>query len=379
LLSRYLAKEFPGSNHSAIIRQFQEDPNTVTYNGVDFCPLGGKHGCLNLWVGPTLVPVFGAWLNIHYFLFTVICSGKQSIYNYLIRYLAHALQKPQCKPGVMITLLGGQGIGKGTLMKIIMLIWSATTYKTNRIDDVVGQFNAAIEGVLWILLDEAQFSGDAKASTALKSIVTESTISINQKNQAQRMIDSLHRIISATNQEHVGNRESDDRRDLTIRVSDIHKGDHAYWEMLNGCLEQETAAMMHELQNMDISDFNVFKKPDTEELVNQKINSLSPDEAWWLECLHEGTTYGGFGSQWPTFIKTKDIEESIIKYRETSGNRRGLSQHIQAKTLMAKWCKSAAKGRTQDAARHRGYQLPTLSQARQDFEVALGGKVDWED
>ena len=380
LIKRFLSDKFEGVDQNAVLNQFLVDSKTTIYKGVDFCPMGGKVGHLNLWVDPTLKPAEGDWDNVKDFLQNIICSGNTAVYVYLTSYLAHALQKPQQKPGVLLSLLGGQGIGKGTLMKIIMLIWGATTYKTNRIEDVIGNFNAAVEGKLWILLDEAQFAGDAKATTALKSFTTESTVSINGKFQAQRMIPSLHRIVCCTNQISSGYRDSDDRRDLALRVSEKHKGDHAYWEKLNNCLEQEVAAMMHELLQMDIGLFNIYDKPNTEELTTQKINSLNLEEAWWLNILRDGILIIGSGGGWGRFVKTKDIAYRITEYRSELGHRKSyLDPNTQAHNLMAKWCRSAVKSRSPDATRHRGYQLPTLEEARQDFEATLGGKVGWEE
>lgn len=380
LLKRHLAANYDKVDANAIANLFFIDPKTTLYKGVDFCPLGGKAGYLNLWAGPTLKPLPGTWLGVEYFLLNIVCGGDKEVYEYLIKYIAHALQKPQHKPGVMLSLLGGQGIGKGTFMKIIMLIWGTTTYKTNRIEDVVGQFNAAIEGKFWLLLDEAQFAGDVKASDALKSIVTESTVSINAKFQPPRMSESLCRVVSATNQVSIGKRDSDDRRDLTLKVSEKHKGDHAYWENLNNCLGQEVAAMMYDLLNMDITLFNVYAKPDTAELTTQKINSLTPEESWWLNCLRDGALPFGSGSSWESFVKTKDIADSITQYRNDLGHRKSyLDPSIQASNLMTKWCESAVKTRAKDSTKRRGYQLPTLEEARQDFEAVLGGKVDWEE
>ena len=380
LLRRHLADKYEKVDANAIASQFLIDPKTTLYQGVDFCPLGGKASYLNLWTGPTLKPVSGTWVGVKYFLLHIVCGGNKEVYEYLIKYIAHALQKPQYKPGVMLSLLGGQGIGKGTFMKIIMLIWGATTYKTNRIEDAIGQFNAAIEGKFWLLFDEAQFAGDGKASTALKSLVTESTVSINAKFQPPRMIESLCRVVSATNQISIGKRDSDDRRDLTLKVSEKHKGDHAYWEGLNNCLEQEVAAMMYDLLNIDLSLFNVYAKPDTAELTTQKINSLTPEESWWLNCLRDGALPFGSGGGWESFVKTKDISDRITQYRTDLGHRKSyLDPSTQASNLMTKWCKSAIKSRSKDQTRHRGYQLPTLKEARQDFEATLGGKVDWEE
>ena len=48
------------------------------------------------------------------------------------------------------------------------------------------------------------------------------------------------------------------------------------------------AAMVHELLTMDLSGFNVRSKPDTQQLVEQKLHSLSPTARWWFDCLDSG-------------------------------------------------------------------------------------------
>jgi hypothetical protein len=63
---------------------------------------------LNLWVGPTATPQAGDWQPISDFLLDIICNGDGNAHQYLIRFLAHALQHPADKPGVVIVMLGGQ-------------------------------------------------------------------------------------------------------------------------------------------------------------------------------------------------------------------------------------------------------------------------------
>ena len=47
---------------------------------------------------------------------------------------------------------------------------------------------------------------------------------------------------------------------------------------------------------------------------------------------------------------------------------------------MLKMCPSAKSHQMQLAlSRHRGYMLPTLQQARAEFEQYIGGVVDWPD
>ena len=122
--------------------------------------------------------------------------------------------------------MGGQGIGKGTLGHIFQKIWSATYIQVHNVKSVTGSFNAALERAYIVFMDEALFSGDRRSSDALKSLVTEPFVRINEKFQPSRQIRSYHRFVAATNADHFKNTEPDDRRDFTLRVSESRKGDH---------------------------------------------------------------------------------------------------------------------------------------------------------
>jgi len=218
---------------------------------------------LNLWVGPTIKPKKGLYKFINEFLLEVICGGRQSEYNYLIRYIAHALQRPWEKPGVMIVMLGGQGIGKGTLGRILRKIWGSTYLQTNKIKQIVGDFNGSLERVFIVFLDEALFAGDKSSSDALKSLVTENFVHINEKHQPSRQINSYHRFFSATNADWFKSTERDDRRDFVLRVSEHKKGDYKFWNSLNAEIEGTGInALAHDLLNMNLCDFNVRAKPN---------------------------------------------------------------------------------------------------------------------
>jgi hypothetical protein len=220
-LARVLA---PDADPSHAIGEFFISPETACYDGVEFNPRGPSGNLLNLWVGPTINPVAGDWGLIRAFLLEVICDGDPTSFDYLVRFIAHALQHPEDKPGILIILLGGQGTGKGTLGRILRMIWSATYLQVQNIDAVTGNFNAALERAYVVFMDEALFAGDRKASDALKSLVTEPVIHINEKHQPARQTRSYHRFFAATNADHLKNTERDDRRDFALRVSESRKG-----------------------------------------------------------------------------------------------------------------------------------------------------------
>lgn len=376
LIHRALKAQYPSADADAIVKIFVVDPGTSCYQGIEFNPKDTTDGYLNLWIGPTITPRKGSWKKIRWFFLNIICNGDKKAWKYLLRYLAHALQRPWEKPGVMIILIGGQGTGKGTVFSILSRIWGATFLQSNRIEQITGNFNGVLERAYIVCLDEALFVGDRKASDSLKSLVTEPVLQINEKYQPSRQIGSFHRFFAATNADHFKNTERDDRRDFTLRVSDAKKGDMPYWTALHHEIENGgVEAMVHDLLRLDLSTFNVRVKPVTEELLEQKLLSLGGFEVWWYQCLQEGKI--GYGD-WPDFIATSGIIEGVI---ETADRRlyRKPTAHTIAKDIQ-RLCPSAVKIQKQEGlARARGYVLPSLKQARIEFEAYIGGPVVWEE
>ncbi len=377
LLLQRLAKVLaPDADPSYSISDFFISPETACYDGVEFNPAGTTGNLLNLWIGPTIEARVGNWPLIQAFLLDVICNSDQKSYDYLIGFIAHALQHPEEKPGILIILLGGQGTGKGTLGRILRLIWTATYLQVHNIDAVTGNFNASLERAFIVFMDEALFAGDRKASDALKSLVTEPVIHINEKHQPARQTHSYHRFFAASNADHLKNTERDDRRDFALRISESRKGDHAYWQELNVEIEQGgVAAMVHDLLTMDLSGFNVRDKPNTNELLEQKLQSLGPIARWWHDCLDGGGLTGEGG--WADFIATDAAVKGVV---ELAGGRLykkpSPADVVQA---LLKLCPSATKVQQQDnLKRHRGLSLPPLQQARAEFEAYIGGAISWD-
>jgi len=379
LIERFLFSEYPQSDAKKQVWTFMRDNQTTAYNGVAFSPEAVAPDVLNLWVGATIKPKSGKWTLIQEFLHDVLCGGRDSEYQYLIKYIAHALQRPWEKPGVMVVMLGGAGVGKGTLGRILKEIWHATFLQTNKISQIVGGFNGSLERAYVVFLDEALFAGDRASSDALKSLVTESTISINEKYQPARQITSYHRFFSATNADWFKSTDRDDRRDFVLRVSEQRKGDHAYWCALNAEIERGgVEALAHDLLALDLTDFNVRIKPNTRELTEQKLQSLEKFPRWWFDCLSRGAI-DQFNQEWPDFVSTATL---LTFFKESERTVRSYRQLIDRDVVvfMSKLCPSATRCQGMEGiTRKRGYQLPTVETARADFEKYIGDIISWEE
>jgi hypothetical protein len=158
-----------------VVNNFWVSPNTIEYHRLAFHPIPQPLDTLNLWVPHTVEPAQGSWTVIEDYLVDVICDGGLALFDYLIRFLAHALKHPEEKPGIMIVLIGAEGAGKGFFVRLLEALWGATTLQVSDIAAVTGNFNAALQRAFWVALDECMFKGDKKSQDRMKSLVTEPT------------------------------------------------------------------------------------------------------------------------------------------------------------------------------------------------------------
>ena len=236
-------------------------------------------------------------------------------------------------------------------------------------------------------MDEAIFSGDRKALDRLKSLVTEPQITIEQKYQPRREIASCHRFFAASNHDHFASVAPDDRRFVFFRVPNHRKGDHAYFSALHAAVQDPDviAAMVYDLQNLDISSFNVRQRPKTLAHTDQKLRSLNGFDRYWADVLKTADLSAGapdtVSKDWTvgTFVSTKKLHAGCMAHNK-NGRTFSSLRDFDVSGALKKWCPSAVYGRPLiSGVQERGYHLPPLSVARQSFELAIGGKVDWGD
>jgi hypothetical protein len=371
------------------IADFWTHPKTHMYTNIAFAPWATPPTTLNYWVGSLVKPVQGDWEVIKVHIKNVICNGDLELYEYLLNYLAHMIQYPEDKPGVMVVLLGKQGTGKGLFFEILKRIWPRSTLLVSDIQQVVGQFNAALERNYVIIMDEALFSGDRRSQDRMKSLITEKSCHVEQKYQPSRTIDSVHRFFASSNHDQFAHIEADDRRYLFFRVSAKHQGNHFYFERLSKAIDSDTviAAMAFELKNRNITGFNVRQRPITNEHNKQKLMSLEGFDRYWFEVLTAGrlsySTYLGTSQEnyWTDseFVATTALLDFFQKHDKYSQkfkqtNSKDISDAI------SRLCPSAKKDRqASNRAIKRGFLLPDLSIARQEFEHAYNLTIDWDD
>jgi hypothetical protein len=386
LLRRHLETlSVPVATPKAVIDAFWVDPATTVYDSVTFSPSPAPPNTLNLWIGPTITPTPGPWPTIQQFLRDAICSSDTALYEYLLNLEAHAMQKPQEKPGVIVIFLGGQGRGKNTYEKLLRRRWGSTTLLVNKVDMIIGSFNGILERAFNVFLDEAVFHGDRRSTEALKSVVTSEFIAINEKNQPARQIPSVHRFYAASNANHFAAIDSDDRRAVYVHISDKYQGDYAFWDRVHQAIQGAEAEHFADfLLQRDISQFQPRQRPKSQELIRQRLLSLGGIEQYWYELLLDvgpvvQEAHRLTPTQWEDcqFVATRTLLDQYELFSRGTRSYRKVGSH-DLREALRKLCPSARSERKQlGGNRQHGYSLPSLATARTEFETFIGGAVSW--
>jgi hypothetical protein len=393
MMKRHLEGLPISGNTTQVITNFWVSPETVMFTATAFSPLQQPASVLNFWVDPSPAVKAGNWVKIRDFIRDIVCAGNDDCYEYLIRYMAHMLQHPEEKPGVILALIGGQGIGKGMYFNLLRAIWPRTSLLVSDMEQVTGRFNSCLERNYIICLDEAMFAGDRRAMDRLKSIVTEPRIQIEQKFQPARSIDSVHRLITLSNHDHIANVERDDRRFVFLRVSDFRKQDISYFRSLAGAISDSATigALVYYLARKDLTSFEVRQRPRTGEHLRQKLKSLQGFERYWYEVLMTGFFAGidaasNLDEKWEssTFVATSTLVSAYGSFNKNA-QRHQTVQSSEVAMKVRRLCPSAENDRqvcrvygNTMTSQLRGLKLPAVAIARAEFEAFIGGEVPWE-
>ena len=150
-------------------------------------PYSSAFYSLKLLAGHGVVPREGQFETLLHLLYRVICNGNRDHFDYLFRFIAHMLQKPEEKPDVAIIMIGGQGTGKGMFYRLLKRIWPYTMLQVHDVDDVIGRFTGAIERSYGIWMDEALFYMTENRWSVSKHHIREE-IRIEEKFEPKRTI-----------------------------------------------------------------------------------------------------------------------------------------------------------------------------------------------
>lgn len=365
-------------------------PERRQYEQIVFNP--GKTGngdkYYNLWRGFSVDPAAGDWSLFKKHIEENICAGDPEIFQYILAWMADAVQNLTDRPGVAVVLRGKQGTGKGIFCRLFGELFGQHFIHISQSKHLTGSFNSHLKDCLILFADEAFWAGDKSGEGSLKALITEPEFLIEMKGHDAIRMRNRVRLLIASNSEWVIPAGLEERRFCVIDVSDGHMQDHAYFESITNQMNAGgRAAMLYDLLQYDLSAVNLRKIPQTAALFDQKIQSLSAIEQFWYVILQQGKIYE-IDSEWREDIEKDKLYELYQKISGQAGiQHKGFQTkfgihlrkicpqiHVIQKTVTVY---DETNSRTGSAIK-RFWKLPDLYQCRDDFARIMNAKIEWD-
>ncbi len=280
---------------------FKHSDRRQYLGGVALAPLKDvPMDVFNLWQGFSVEPKNGDCSLFKEHIFKNLCSGNQELFDYLMNWLARMIQQPGSPGEVAIALRGKKGVGKGIVGKFIGKLLNDHFIHAVQADHVTGKFNGHLGDCVFLFADEAFFAGNPAHEKILNGLITETTRLSEDKFLRAVMVPNYIHLLISTNSEWAVPATTDERRYFVLDVGDAHMQDTEYF----GAIDREMkagglSALLYELQNRDISKFEVRRVPATEALTNQKrlTRAGRSGTIGWLEDILTAGEIGKLGQR----------------------------------------------------------------------------------
>jgi hypothetical protein len=383
--------EPPGPNADGVIPPWRR-----TYKGVWFAPgVPCPPGYYNIWRGFLWEPLppdekpdpdhkwaVDAWFE---HLHDNVCGGNVIHTEWLIAWVAHLIQRPWEKPLVALVLKGPKGTGKNSFIERVRdLIGAPHAITAIHRRYLTGQFNGHLDSMLLLIVDEAIWAGDKEGEGVLKGLVTGDKHMIERKGKEMYPVPNLTRLAILGNEDWIVPATHDERRYAVLQMGVKRQKDQTFFKRMRELLNAGGARyLMRRLLDVDLSKVNINEAPNTDALLDQKTESLSPVHAWWLTCLRQGSIVNAdFVTGWPETIEPQQLYNAIHRFYKAHNARARvpINQHLGRHLKLA--CpplKHDRLGKNADGIQPYVYRLPPLREAREAWEQHINHKVQWDE
>lgn len=308
-------------------------PHRRYYDTIGFMPGQDVPNVYNLWRGFAKESVPGDCSLFLEHMRENICGGIEEHYQYLIKWMAHAVQSPDSAGQTAVVLRGRMGVGKGFFSKTFGALWGRHYLQITDPKHLVGSFNAHLRDCVVLFADEAFYAGDKKHESILKALVTEENLVVEAKGVDAEASPNYTHIIMASNSAWVVPAGQDDRRYFVLDVADHKRIDTDYFQRMQEQLDNGGyEALLHHLSTLDLEGFQIRAAPKTSALMEQKILSLSPEEEWWYTKLTDGRVLGE-DDHWKQEVIRDQLMDDYVIYMQRTGVYRRATQTALSKFL----------------------------------------------
>lgn len=298
-----------------------------------------------------------------------LCWGEDKYYQWLLGWMAFAVQHPDTPPGSAIVLQGDEGTGKSFFAKQFGQLFGQHFKQVTDTKHLTGSFNAHLRDCVLLFADEAFYAGDKSQDGRLKTIITEERMQIERKGYDVEQVRNNIHLIMASNDNWVVPAGKNSRRYFVLRVSNNQANNGGYFKSIQDQLtDGGYAALLRLLLEYDLTNWSRHVVPITPALRDQQRRSLDPLSAWWYMRLVEGSLEAGIDG-WPETIEQQSLYQEFRLFANQIGKRflPAAEFYVDIKSFGVR-----DEGKKHSKTRRKVLAIPPLSEAKALWEKTRG-------
>lgn len=353
-------------------------------------PPGRCGNAWNIWKGFAFTPLPGDWSLFKEHLLENIACGNQVLYQWLINWMAWAVQNPGSPIGTAAVFQGLPGTGKGVIARHFGAIWKPHVIEVTHQTHVSGNFNAHLFGRRLVFIDEGIFGGDKAKAGLIKVRITEPYFVVERKGvDAIRAPNRSIYMVASNNDQPVA-ADIGDRRWTMFNVSAKRKEDRPYFERIQQQMNNGGyAAMLYDLLHHDLR-----QGPDPQKnirnpaLFEQARRGMTPEENYVFGLLDEGRLPLHPGSE----SNQTSIDMLWNDFKATNPGAKFTSKVALGRTIskllgdcitkrphrpVEESMRQTKEGLVPAPLRSTEYTFAPLPECRRQYELHVGLPVEW--
>jgi len=253
----------------------------------------------------------------------VLANNDDSVYKYIINWLADLVQEPEKKQGTALVFISKDGAGKGIFMELLSkMLGENLCLSVSDLKDIAGRFNGLLSGKILVNLNETcNVEGNYhKVFDKMKSLITDKEQVIEKKGIDSIRVDDYSRFIFTTNNYYPVSASTNDRRYGIFVINDKYVGNKKYFNDLYDTYDDGIDNFFTYLMNYKREKLPI---PDTEIKKDIQLSALPPKvDVFKYMYLDKGNKDGEFF----TNRQLKNMfEEENVTYKSTQKMNRAVN------------------------------------------------------